>query len=257
VPTVVDRLFSAAAFASVLLLTRAASAQAPELPSVEIVTPAEDEDAPAKGRPLPRDDRTGHLNVFAAAGLVVPAGDLGAGLTLSQVANTGAGALVGLGIGITRHSGVDLRGQYARLPRSAECPTCGTEMFAVGLGLVYHTSQALGFDPWVRFGAGYRAIHVGGPLTSLLSTAPPPGTFHGIDVASFSLGGDFFPVRWFGLGLFFEGDVGVNADAPSSAARGAVYGLFHAGLRIALEPQRKAVTSAGSDPMRRTAVVRY
>lgn len=130
-------------------------------------------------------------------------------------------------------------------------------MFAAGLGVSYHATQALGFDPWVRFGAGYRALLIDGDLRSLVSTAPPPGTFHGVDVASFGLGGDFFPVPWFGLGLFFQGDVGVMALAPSAQARGAVYGLFQVGVRIALEPQRKAVTAASSGGVRRTAYVEY
>ena len=244
------RLLGAATVALIGLAVAPALAQ--EQPPSAPSAADEDEDAPARGRPLPRDDRAGHVHAFVGANLVVPAGELGGGLTFAQVANTGAGLLAGLGIGLTRYSGLDLRGQYARLTSSAECTTCGTEMFGVTLGLSYHTSQALGFDPWVRFAAGYRAITVNGPLSSVLSTAPPPGTFHGIEVAGFSLGGDYFPVRWLGVGLFFEGNVGVMAAAPSGEARGSVYGLFQTGLRIALEPQRKAVTSA-SVPSRSAA----
>lgn len=254
---VAARVFSAATGAiAVLLLSATALAQQPAAPASQ-PPGGDDDDAPGRGRPLPRDDRSGNVTAFAGVAAVVPAGDLGGGLAFAQVANAGFGAQVGVGIGLTRYSGIELRGQYARLGRSSECPTCATEMFAGTLGLIYHTSQALGFDPWVRFGTGYRALVVDGPLASVLSTAPPAGTFHGIDIVSFSLGGDYFPVPWFGLGLFFEGDVGINAAGPSSTARGAVYGLFQAGLRIALEPQRKAVTAASHPAGERTAVVRY
>jgi hypothetical protein len=90
---------------------------------------------------------------------------------------------------------------------------------------------------------------VGGPLTEISTTAPKAGTFHGIDVLDLTLGGDYFPAPWFGLGIFLTGVVGIDVNAPSPEARGAVYGLFQAGLRIALEPQRKAVNVA-SGPSR-------
>lgn len=253
----VGRLFSAAAGSiAMLLLSTTALAQQPEAPAGSQPADGDEADAPGRGRPIPRDDRTGHVSAFAGLGVVVPGGDIGGGLTFAQVANAGPGAEVGVAVGVSRHSGLELRGQYARLGPSGDCNTCRTEMFAAGLGLTYHTSQALGFDPWVRFGVGYRALLVGGPLSDVLRTAPPAGTFHGIDVASLGLGGDYYPVRWFGLGLFLQGDIGIDVAAPSSTARGAVYGLFQAGFRIALEPQRKAVTSAQAAPERRTAIVR-
>lgn len=245
-------LLGAAGTAAALLLSAAALGQ--ELPAPAAPDDTDEAETPGRGRPLPRDDRTGTLNAFAATTVLVPAGDLGGGLTFAQVANAGVGAMLGVGVGITRYAALDLRGQLARFGRSSECATCSTQMFAGGVGLVYHATQALGFDPWVRYGVGYRSLIVSGPLQRLVTTAPPAGTFHGIDVASFSLGGDYYPVRWFGLGLFFEGDVGVLAWAPSADSRGAVYGLFQAGLRIALEPQRKAVGAASAGGERRTAL---
>lgn len=244
---------AATAALAALLVSAAASAQLPEAPA----EPDDAADTPGRGRPVPRDDRTGLLHVFAGPTFIVPAGDLGSGLAFQQVADPGLGFLLGLGIGIARSAALDIRGQYGRLARAGGCLACSTQMFAAGFGVQYHATQALGFDPWVRFGAGYRALLVEGDLASLVSTAPPAGTFHGVDVASFSLGGDYFPLRWFGVGLFFEGDVGVMARAPSAQARGAVYGLFQAGLRIALEPQRKAATAASSGAPRRTANVEY
>jgi hypothetical protein len=235
-----------------LLMTASSTALA-----AEPAEAASDEDGPVHSRPLPPDDRTGHVNIFGALGVVVPGGDLGRGVGLAQVANAGPGAEVGVGIGLTRYSGLELRGQFARLGASSACTTCSTQMFATGLGLTYHTSQALGFDPWVRFGFGYRAIVVAGTLTEVANTAPSAGTFHGIDVASLSLGGDFFPVPAFGIGMFFSGDVGVDVSGPSSGVRGAVYGLFQAGLRIALDPQRKPVSIPSGAPRGSTAFVQH
>ena len=240
-------MFSAAAALLGLAVPRAASAQAPEMPSVEVIA---DEEAPPPGRPLPPDDRTGRVSAFAAAAVVVPGGDLGGGLTLAQVADAGLGGQAGIAVGITRHSALELHGQFFQLGASVECPDCKTQMFAVGLGLKYHAAQALAFDPWVRFGVGYRGLLVDGPLASIQRLVPDPGTFHAVDVASFSMGGDFYPVPWFGLGLFLSGDVGVMVSTPSADARGAVYGLFQAGIRIALEPQRKPVAAPSGEPPR-------
>lgn len=244
------RVFSTAAgaIAAFLVLAAAPFAALAAEPGEPPSEPGSDDDASVKGRPLPRDDRTGHFTAFGGASVIVPGGDLGAGVTLSQIANAGVGGEAGIAIGLSRYSGLELRGQFVKLSSSSECPTCQSQMFAAGLGLTYHTAQALGFDPWVRFGAGYRALTVSGPLTDVLNTAPTPGTFQGVDFASFSLGGDYFPVPWFGIGIFFGGDVGVNVAAPDGRARGAIYGLFQAGLRIALEPQRKAVSVASSPP---------
>lgn len=273
VQKVVGRMFSTIARATAALRFPRAALVSAALVGAALVTatsatvlaaePAEpgvadgDEETPVRGRPIPRDDRAGHVSVFGALGVVVPGGDLGGGVTLGQVANAGPGAEAGVALGLTRYSTIDVRGQFAKLGASRDCTTCTTQVFATGLGLTYHAAQALGFDPWVRFGVGYRALIVSGTLSDILRTAPEAGTFHGIDVASFSLGGDFFPTPWLGVGIFFGGDVGIDVAAPSSGVRGAVYGLFQAGLRIAIEPQRKPVSVASGPPRASTAFVQH
>jgi hypothetical protein len=266
-----------------LLFSSAALSAEPAVPEAGAGASGDEQDIP-RGRPLPRDDRTGHVSAFAGIAVVVPAGDLGAGappvsttsttrngITLAQVLGTGIGGEAGLVLGVSRHSGLELRGQFVRFAAADDCaraydritdkgahtdgvPTCQSQMFAAGLGWTYHTSQALGFDPWVRFGAGYRALVVGGPLLDISATAPKAGTFHGVDVADFTLGGDYFPAPWLGIGLFLNGVVGVDVQAPSVDARGAVYGLFQAGLRIVVEPQRKAVNAASTPAHPTTAL---
>lgn len=280
VQIMVGRVPRTTAFARTLAIASAAAALAVSSTALADDPPAADEGSPAPARPLPRDDRTGHISAFAGLSVVVPGGDLGAGtppatlgaatgITLAQVAGAGIGGEAGIGVGLTRYSGLDLRGQLVRFEASADClaarrtalgragtssaPSCSAQMFGVGLGLTYHTAQGLGFDPWVRFGTGYRAIVVAGPLADISATAPKAGTFHGIDVVDLTLGGDFFPTTWFGIGLFLTGVVGIDVSAPSPEARGAVYGLFQAGLRIALEPQRKAVNVASGPPRSGTA----
>jgi hypothetical protein len=260
----VGRVFSTAAgaMAALLLFSGAALAADPDDPAP---ASGEADEAQAPSRPLPRDDRKGNLSGFAAFNVAVPGGDLGAGLTLAQVMNAGAGFKAGLALGLSRYSALELVGQFVKFSASQECPACDSEMFAGGLGLTYHTSQALGFDPWVRFGAGFRSITVGGTLPSTLETkalesttltnVPVLGVYRGLDVASFSLGGDYYPIPWVGIGLFLAGDVGVQLNAPNSAARGAVYGFFQAGLRLAFEPQRKPVVTRPAAPPASTALV--
>ncbi len=224
-----------------MLLASTGAAQTPPPAPTDV-----DDDAAAPSRPVPRDDRSGTISAFVGGNIVVPGGDLGGGLTLAQVANAGPSAEGGLELGISRYSGLQLRGQFVSFTSSGECAECQLRSIGIGLGLTYHASQALGFDPWVRFGGGYRAMILSGPLTSIQSIVPNEGTFHAVDVGSFSIGGDFFPIPQFGIGLYLEGDVGVQVSTPSADARGAVYGLFQVGLRIALTPQRKSVSVARS-----------
>lgn len=265
--TMVSRAFSATAgvMAALLFMSGAALAADPVDAAADPPAADDDEEPQTPGRPLPRDDRKGHFSGFAAFNVAVPGGDLGAGLTLAQVLNPGVGFEAGVALGLTRYSALEVHGQFIKFGASRECPGCDSEMFAGGLGLTYHTSQALGFDPWVRFGSGFRSLTVGGTLpkgletlalqSTTLSSVPVAGSYRGIDVASFSLGGDYYPVPWFGIGLFLAGDVGIQLNAPSSAARGAVYGYFQAGLRLALEPQRRAVGAPSPAPPTKTALV--
>lgn len=278
--TFVQTLWLAPA-AAALLASSAAHAQEPPPPP-----PDTSDETLGPARPLPRNDRTGRVSAYAGLNVIVPAGDLGAGtkppsktasagITVAQVAGAGIGGEAGIAVGLSWYSALDLRGQFVQFEPGADClaarssaitradgdatgiPSCSAQMFAVGLGLAYHTSQALGFDPWVRFGSGYRALTVNGPLTDISSTAPAAGTFHGVDIVDLTLGGDFFPAPWFGLGLFMTGVVGIDVMAPSAEARGAVYGFFQAGIRIALEPQRRAVTTASGSHGSGTAVVEH
>jgi len=280
--TLVQSLWLAPA-AALLLASSPARAQEPPPP------PESSEETPAPARPLPRNDRSGRVSAYAGLQVVVPAGDLGAGtkpltktssagITLAQVAGTGIGGEAGLAVGLSWYSALDLRGQFVQFEPGPDCvaargaavtralangqtesgiPSCSAQMFAVGLGLTYHTAQALGFDPWVRFGTGYRAMTIRGPLTDISATAPASGTFHGVDVVDLTLGGDYFPAPWFGLGLYMTGVVGVDVSAPSAEAKGAVYGFFQAGIRIALEPQRRAVTAASGSSGSGTALVEH
>lgn len=285
VQTTVGRVFSTTAIAlTALLLSNASLAAEPNEGGGDGA--ASSDAGPARGRPLPRDDRKGHVSAFASIAVVVPAGDLGAGvprltateksgIVIPQVLGTGVGGEAGIVLGLSRYSGLELRGQFVKFSPAYDClraydsakeraartgldeakvPTCDAQMFAVGLGLTFHTSQALGFDPWVRFGTGYRALTATGPLADISPTAPKAGTFHGIDVIDLTLGGDYFPTPWLGFGIFLSGVVGIDVRAPSTQAQGAVYGLFQAGFRIALEPQRKAVTVASSAPHGATTV---
>ena len=240
--TLVKCPWIAPALAGSVLVSSPALAQEPPPPPENV------EEAPAPARPLPRDERTGRVSAFAGLGVVVPAGDLGAGtkpltrtssagITLAQVAGAGIAGEAGIAVGVSWHSTLDLRGQFVQFQPSGDCtaarrsalarattagqtedsvPTCSAQSFSVNLGFTYHVAQALGFDPYVRYGAGYRALTVNGPLADISSTAPAAGTFHGVDVMDLTLGGDFYPVSWFGLGLFLNGVVGVQARAPSA-----------------------------------------
>lgn len=202
---------------------------------------------PGEGRPGPYapDERTGHVYIRGGTALVLPAGSIRSEVPANAVVGPGIGFLGSVGVGISRHAELDVMGGYALMQRAGgqgggQCVGCKGDHASVSLGLTYHLAQGVALDPWMRFGTGYRTASYAGTSPQLVNHLVA-GRFHGWDVAQISLGATFYPVSSFGLGPFFETDLGsyLNRPAANGYAGGArVYAFFQLGLRLELDPVR-------------------
>lgn len=196
--------------------------------------------------PLPPDERVGHLQLSVGAGVELPFGTIGGTIDVGDVIDAGFAAQLAVALGITRYSSIDVRGAFTTFLPGGGCASCEGRALGASLGLTYHAAQGIAFDPWVRFGAGYRNWTLKGDVLSGEANAPLGGTYHAIDVAQIALGGDFLPLRHLGFGLYAEGDVGVFAGVPSALALRNVYGSIQIGFRVSIEPQGRGQDKAPS-----------
>lgn len=213
----------------------------------------EDELGPDAGtkRPAGPDDRTGHWLIQGKLGYVAPVGSLATDLPATRVLSGGPAFGANLGLGLSRVTVLELSGAYALLSGADDCSGCSGRSLDLGLGLVYHLAQGIAFDPWISYGAGYRMATLEG-TTRIRSVARTfsDAAFHGLDVARLALGGDFFPLPSFGVGVFLAVDAGTFVSRPEGFGQSA-YGFFQAGIRLALDPvPRKAAPARAA---RRTA----
>lgn len=229
------------ALAAVAAVERPARAQELQLPP-----PPE---APGTARPPAPDLLGGRVLISPRFGLVVPLGSYASGFSLTDVASTGMDIGGSVGIGLGRNAELQVLGSYQPLGSKKSCPECTARMYDVGLGLVFHAVQALAFDPWVSYGAAFRDLHVGwaaaptvsgsNVVVSTASTLPgaqPSIDYKGFDFARVAFGGDFRPVRFLGVGAYFETDVGSLVFRPGTATGASAYVLIGVGARITLGP---------------------
>ena len=229
----------------------------PDLALAQGTTP-EEELGPEAGtkRPAGPDERAGNLVIQGKLGYVAPFGSLATNLPSSRVVAGGPAFGASLGIGLSRMTVLELSGAYAllagsdgsdgseRSDRFDSCVGCSGRTFDVGLGLVYHLVQELAFDPWISYGAGYRMATFNGVSQIGSAIRPlPDAPFHGVDVARIALGGDFYPVSSFGIGLFLGLDAGTFVSRPKGFGQ-TTYGFFQVGVRLALDPLRRPAAPA-------------
>ncbi len=208
-------------------------------------------------RPAAPDQRTGH--VFLGLGVAAngPAGLMGPNTPSYNLA--GWGYTVGgfLGVGIGRYGTVQIFGDFTNFAPPGSCSIdCTARSFSAGLGVTYHLSQGIAFDPWGSFGMAYRGsfFQVQAPGNGKATLVPQ--SYQGLDVARIAFGGDFYPTPWFGFGPFIEVDAGANLHRPAplvalppNVTEGPrAYAFFQIGLRIAFDPQRRAAPASPASP---------
>lgn len=202
--------------------------------------PGADEVQEQEGRvkPYAPDLRSGHFYVDAFGSAVFPVGSFAPNTYFSDVASYGFMVGGGLGIGLSRYAELDARGGWGLMTGPGDCASCASDVAMANLGITYHLAQGAAFDAWIRYGVGYRSFsieHSEDESPRVLNVVN--GRYHGIDIAALTLGAEFFPVRGFGFGPWFEADLGTFAAWPDESARGTrIYGFFQIGLNIEVDP---------------------
>ncbi len=246
------RTLAASAVVGLLVLTsNAAHAQQQPPPPPSSFLP--EEERPGVAKPYADDDRTGSLWLTAGGNLNATLGGLATGVAVDDYASVGPGLTVGLGLGVARYLSLDVEGSFTSLGPAGRCETCSTTQLSGGLGLSYHLAQAFAFDPWVRFGVGFRSLELlGAGEVDVDSTDGSPsavaildGTYLGFDVAQLRLGADFEPVRGFSFGPWMGLDVGATVAQPDDTLLGhPAYASLTVGIRASIEP----LPWVGADP---------
>ncbi|WP_437948219.1 hypothetical protein WME98_47495 [Sorangium sp. So ce296] len=218
----------------------------------------DEEPGPEAGakRPAGPDERSGHVLLQGRAGYNLPFGSMAAGQPVSEKVSGGLAFGANIGLGLSRVTVVEASGSYALLPAAAGCDGCSGRSLDIGLGFVYHLAQGIAFDPWISYGVGYRRAVLTWQEGSAAGPTASDHVFHGLDVARIALGGDFYPVSSFGVGVFAELDAGTYLSRPGERSEATAYGFFQFGLRLVLDPvprgARTSAVSAGTS--RRIAV---
>lgn len=202
----------------------------------------EDEEADkGTARYAASDKLTNHVLLRGGMGFSFPTGSLTDKLAFADRSGTGLTFGGGIGYGLSRYLALDLAASYGLLSSVSStkaCAACEGRSFDIGIGLAYHLAQGLAIDPWMSLGVGYRSLVITQPSAGA-ATAPLEQSFEGLDFARISLGGDFFPLPWVGIGPSFDVAVGTTISGPQAAmteTTRAVYAVFQLGLRIQLDP---------------------
>jgi len=217
---------------------RAAAQDSSQLPPIPSIDDVERDGTPRRAAP---DERSGHVLIRAASGLLLPAGFVRHDAAIRSVASYGLGVGGTVGVGLSRHAEIDVTGLYGLFAPPGDCADCSSDTVAASLGFSYHLAQGVSLDPWVRLGAGYRTLSITVPDTS--PSTPVPGRYHGVDFFQLSLGATYFPVSGFGFGPYLAADVGTMVDSPDPRAARA-YAVFHLGVRLEIDPMRWAAPPA-------------
>ncbi|XXX82128.1 hypothetical protein WMF30_25545 [Sorangium sp. So ce134] len=226
--------------------------------AVDEVEEEDEELGPEAGakRPAGPDERSGHLLLQGRAGYSLPFGSMAEGQPVNERVSGGLAFGGSVGLGLSRVTVLEASGSYALLSAADGCSGCSGRSLDIGIGLVYHLAQGIAFDPWISYGVGYRRAALTWEEDSAAGRTASDHVFHGLDVARIALGGDFYPVSSFGVGVFAELDAGTYLSRPGDDAGATAYGFFQFGLRLALDPvprgTRTPAVSAGTS--RRIAV---
>jgi hypothetical protein len=255
-------LLPALALAAVLTAPLRALAEPPPPAPTADVDDDDDEAGPEAGarRPAASDMRTGNLFLGGKVAVTAPGGKLGpsppntlnTSRATADITSTGVsfGGLLGVGLG--RHASLQVEGEYSRFGAPTGCTSgCKGQSYDLGLGFAYHLAQGVAVDPWASFGMGYRAatfitnVDLSGAAAGVLNEQ----RYRGFDFARIALGADFYPAPVFGFGPYFEVDVGAslspavaNVSPPPTGT--AFYAFVHFGLRVTLDPFRRAGSSS-------------
>ena len=202
------------------------------------VARAEDDPDKPAARPDAPDLVSGHFYFSAGGGVWVPSSGLLPDIPeLGEVPVAGA-VRAQLGVGLNRYLVLNIaEGGFAHGPGDNDaCESCKLWSMDIGPSLVFRPTQGFALEPWVSYGAGYR--HNVLVLDSVTGpSGEPTGRGNervlGVDVAKLAIGADWYPAAVFGFGPYIATDIGVRTSGDVAG-----YAIFHAGLRLSLDPMR-------------------
>jgi hypothetical protein len=152
-----------------------------------------------------RDTLGGHFAVGVNAAMLVPFGNLVAGVPQSRSMGIGPSFGGDLAYGISR---TVMLGAYVDvgLP-DAQAAGQSVTTISAGPMIRYHLVQGMAFDPWVSGGLGFRYTKDGNT------------SFTGVDWCRLALGGDWYPSANFGFGPFVAMSLGTFFGASPGAIK--------------------------------------
>jgi hypothetical protein len=211
-------------------------AESPSRKRTPLPGDAVDEDEPEPPLiPPAQDTLAGHISLGVSALWAVPFGDLEDSKSQSQLIGSGPGFGLDLGIGISRTVALGAWGQLLRFGDSDNCTSCSASSLGVGAFVRYHLVQGTRFDPWMSAGIGYRKTSI--------QDVPGGGDvdYSGIEWLRLQMGGDWYPLKFLGIGPLIELDMGIYSDRSGSGAQGAPaleqspHWQFIVGARLSLD----------------------
>ncbi len=183
--------------------------------------------------PLAKDTLRGRFTLSLAGGLMIPFGSLEKEIPWRRASGLGPSAELEPAIGVSRSVMLGLWAHISQPGHGGACESCTTQSVAGGPLIRFHIVQGLKLDPWVSMGVGVRSIAVSAEASS---------AYVGFEWLRLSLGSDWYASRGTAVGPYVQfvgGSTLTRPDAPPVGdrpfdARGSVYGVFSAGLRLSL-----------------------
>ena len=164
--------------------------------------------------PPAQDTLAGHVTLGVSGLWTIPFGELQDGTSQTQLIGPGPGVGFDLGVGISRTVALGAWGQLIRFDGGDDCSGCSASSLGLGAFVRYHLVQGARFDPWMTAGIGYRQTSIqdfpGGDLD-----------FSGVEWLRLQVGGDWYPLKFLGVGPLLELDMGIYSDRSGSGAQGA------------------------------------
>ena len=181
------------------------------------------------------DDLSGHLILAPRAAYVVPMGSADSVLKQRGYTASGFGAGLDISFGLSRYVAVQGRFDMGWFGAGSQCPTggsCSASMWASGLGIEYHMVNGGAFDPWLRYGVGYRSTTFDRKWPG--RTGPNSGTYGGIEWLHLAIGGEWYGLKTIGFGPYVAFDLGGYNSRPSESSQMGASSTFHSFLSVGI-----------------------
>lgn len=196
---------------------------------------ADDDVNVPRPRPTPPDPRSWRPTLALQYGFSTLFGYFEDGRSQAKLLSDALVPSLRLALPVSRSTAIEAFGLYGNYDGDApDCGGCEARALGGGLGLAYHLLEGVPFDPWLSAGAGLRRVR--------LTQSDAAGTtakldYTGLDALRISLGADYYPVKFVGVGPYAELTLGrYLGRSPGPLDDGGTYGSLGVGLRLVFNP---------------------